>query len=358
MSLRRVEAQAVLGELDRFDAIVDARSPAEFAEDRLPGAVNWPTLDDAQRARVGTMYKQVSAFEARKVGAALAARNIADHVEHQAMAMPREWRPLVYCWRGGQRSGSLATVLDAIGFQVHLLDGGYRAFRRALLIDLEALPARLSFRVLCGRTGSGKSRLLEALAAAGEPVLDLEALACHRGSVLGVLPDQPQPGQKAFETAVWDRLRRFDPSRPVWVESESRTIGRLRVPEALMLRMRASPCVVVGMPSAARVQLLMEDYRHFVDDVEAFGDRLDALKELRGAATVARWREAARQGGLAEVVMELLEQHYDPVYLRSMSRNYAGFADAPVCELHDGSEASLACAVLKLQSLSAPLPGA
>jgi tRNA 2-selenouridine synthase len=144
----------------------------------------------------------------------------------------------------------------------------------------------------------------------------------------------------------------------VWVESESRTIGRLRVPEALMLRMRASPCVVVDMPPAARVQLLMQDYRHFVDDVEAFGDRLDALKELRGAATVARWREVARQGGLAEVVTELLEQHYDPVYLRSMSRNYAGFAAAPVCELPGGSEASMARAVLQLQSLPKPLPDA
>ena len=358
MPLHRLDVDAALERLHGFDAVIDARSPSEHALDALPGAVNWPTLDNEQRARVGTMYKQVSAFEARKVGAALAARNIADHVEGQAMAQPREWRPLVYCWRGGQRSGSLATVLDAIGFQVHLLDGGYRAFRRALLIDLEALPTRLSFRVLCGRTGSGKSRLLQALAAAGEPVLDLEALACHRGSVLGVLPDQPQPGQKAFETALWDRLRRFDPARPVWVESESRTIGRLRVPEALMLRMRASPCVVVDMPPAARVQLLMQDYRHFVDDVEAFGDRLDALKELRGAATVARWREVARQGGLAEVVTELLEQHYDPVYLRSMSRNYAGFAAAPVCELPDGSEASMARAVLQLQSLPKPLPDA
>jgi tRNA 2-selenouridine synthase len=337
MTVQRIAAGAALAQLQAFSAIIDARSESEYAEDHLPGALNWPTLDDAERAEIGTIDKQASPFEARKRGAAMAARNIAAHVEREAAALPREWAPLVYCWRGGQRSGALATVLDAIGFRVTTLEGGYREFRRAVIRELETRPAELTFEVLCGRTGSGKSRLLGALTQAGAQVLDLEALACHRGSVLGPLPGQPQPSQKAFETAIWHELRRFDPARPVWAESESRTIGRLRVPEALLARLRVSECVAVEMPTAARVELLMQDYGHFVRDTESFCARLQALVEHRGAAVVQRWQQLAREGRHAEVVHELLDQHYDPTYLRSMTRNYAGFGEARVVELVDGS---------------------
>jgi len=360
MAVQRITAEAAIARLAAFDAVIDARSESEFAEDHLPGAGNWPTLNDAERAEIGTLYKQVSAFEARKRGAVVAARNIAAHVEREALGHPREWAPLVYCWRGGQRSGSLATVLDAIGFRVHVLEGGYREFRRAVLRELEALPAQRDLRVLCGRTGSGKSRLLVALATAGAQVLDLEALAQHRGSVLGLVPGEVQPSQKAFETALWLALRSFDATRPVWVESESRTIGRLRVPETLLARMRAAPCVVVQMPLPARVSLLMEDYGHFVRDAEAteaFCARLEALREHRGGDTVARWQASARAGRHAEVVEELLVQHYDPIYERSMARNYAGYAGAPVLQLADGGPASLAEAAGRLCAL-APGPRA
>ena len=350
MSLRRIEAREAIARLTAFGAVIDARSESEFAEDHLPGAVNWPSLTDAERASIGTEYKQVSPFAARKRGAVLVARNIARHVEHHAQALERDWRPLVYCWRGGQRSGALAIVLDAIGFQVHVLEGGYREFRRAVLAELATLPARLEFRVLCGRTGSGKSRLLGALAAAGEQVLDLEALARHRGSVLGPLPDEPQPSQKAFETALWRSLRGFDPARVVWAESESRTIGRLRVPESLLERLRAAPCVALEMPLDARVALLLEDYAHYVRDTDAFCERLSALRELRGAATVERWQALARTGRHAEVVRELLIEHYDPIYLRSMARNFAGYAAATPCPLRDGSADALGAAATALSA--------
>lgn len=348
MAVQRISAEAAIERLASFDAVIDARSPAEHAEDRLPGALNWPSLDDGERAEIGAIYKQVSAFEARKRGAVLVARNIARHVEREALDLPREWAPLVYCWRGGQRSGSLATVLDAIGFRVHLLEGGYREFRRAVLRELETLPARLPLRVLAGRTGSGKSRLLGALAAAGTQVLDLEALAQHRGSVLGLVPGEVQPSQKAFETALWQAMRGFDPARAVWVESESRTIGRLRLPEALLVRMREAPCTAVQMPLDARVAFLMNDYGHFVRDAaatEAFCERLAALREHCGSATVERWQREARAGEHANVVRELLVQHYDPVYERSMARNYAGYKAAAALPLADGSAGSLAAAV-------------
>jgi tRNA 2-selenouridine synthase len=348
MGVQRVAAAHAIAHLDRYSAILDARSESEYADDHLPGARNWPSLTDAERALIGTEYAKASPFEARKRGAVLTSRNIASHLEREAMGLPRDWRPLIYCWRGGQRSGALATVLGAIGFDVQVLDGGYREFRRAVIAELDSLPARFDFRVLCGRTGSGKSRLLGALHDAGAQVLDLEALARHRGSVLGPLPDQPQPSQKAFESAVWHTLRTLDPARPVWAESESRTIGRLRVPEAALQRLRAAACVALEMPLAARVDLLMQDYGHFVKDADAFCTRLDALRELRGAAVIERWQAQARAGEFAAVVRELLAEHYDPTYERSMARNYAGFAQAVPLVLADGDAQSLALASRRL----------
>jgi tRNA 2-selenouridine synthase len=355
MSLKRIGAEDAITQLAGFDAVIDARSESEFAEDHLPGALNWPVLNDAERASVGTEYKQVSPFDARKRGAALAAMNIARHVQQQVMDKPRGWRPLVYCWRGGQRSGSLALVLDQIGFSVQVLDGGYRAFRRAVLDQTVGLPDTLQFRVLCGRTGSAKSRLLQALAAEGAQVLDLEALACHRGSVLGLVPGERQPTQKAFETQVWQALRGFDPARVVYAEGESRTIGRLRVPETLLARLRASACVQVEMPVEARVHFLMNDYAHFVNDPGAFCERLQALREVRGAAVVEQWQAQVQGGHVAQVVHELLVQHYDPVYTRSMHRNFSQLAQAVPALLPDATPGALKGAAQQLLQHEPPL---
>jgi tRNA 2-selenouridine synthase len=183
-----------------FDTIIDARTPAEYALDRIPGAVSAPVLDDAQRAEVGTLYKQVSPFEAKKLGGALVARNVARHVEALFRGKDKSWRPLVYCWRGGKRSGAMAHILREIGWDAKTLEGGYRAYRRWVVDQLLSLPLEFDFVVVHGPTGSGKSRLLSALSRAGAQVLDLEALAAHRGSVLGGLPDEPQPTQKWFES--------------------------------------------------------------------------------------------------------------------------------------------------------------
>jgi tRNA 2-selenouridine synthase len=348
MGLKRCTAAEAIARLAEFDTVIDARSESEFAEDHLPGAQNWPVLNDAERAAIGTEYKQVSPFDARKHGAALVSKNIARLIEQQVFDRPRGWRPLVYCWRGGQRSGALSLVLGEIGFQVQVLEGGYREFRRAVLADLQQQPAALEFRVLCGRTGSAKSRLLRALAEAGAQVLDLEALACHRGSVLGPEPGLAQPSQKAFETALWQAMRKLDPARPVWAEGESRTIGRLRVPEELLFKLRAARVVQVQMPTAARVAFLLDDYGHFVQNPESFCARLDALVELRGRATVQRWQAQARTQDWQSMVGELLEQHYDPSYLKSMRQNFSGFDAAQVVELAGAAPATLHAAAEKL----------
>lgn len=318
-----------MARLGEFDTVIDARSPAEYTLDRLPGAVNWPSLDDDERRAVGTVYKQVSAFEARKLGAAIVARNISRHIEHHVMERPREWQPLLYCWRGGHRSGALALVLGQVGFRVHLIEGGYKAWRAAVVASLDALVPALQLRVLCGRTGSGKSRLLQALRDEGAQVLDLEDLACHRGSVLGVLPGQPQPSQKRFESLLWDALRAMDPRRPVFIESESRKIGDLRVPQSLLDRMHAGTCLHVELADPQRVQLLLDDYAYFQQDPEALCRQLDRLVELRGRAQVARWQELARRGELTAMVEELLSEHYDPMYLKSMRAHFTGFDEAP-----------------------------
>jgi tRNA 2-selenouridine synthase len=349
MAVRTIVAAQAAARLGDFDAVIDVRSPAEFADDRLPGAVNWPVLDDEERRRVGTEYAQLSAFEAQKRGAAIVAKNIARHIERDVMALPRDWQPLVYCWRGGKRSGAMAWFLDQMGFRTQVVEGGYKAFRGVVRDELDLLPLPLAFTVLCGRTGSGKTRLLHALGDAGAQVLDLEALARHRGSVLGLAPGDAQPGQKAFETALWDALRGFDPARTVFVESESRRIGRLRVPEALIGRMRSDgQCLRVEMPDAGRVALLLADYGFFVRDAAFFCRQLEALLPLRGREAVAGWQRAAQAGRFGEVFFDLMRRHYDPGYDKSMRASFAGFDAAPVLALSDAEPATLAAAAARL----------
>jgi tRNA 2-selenouridine synthase len=324
----------ILPELNRFDTIIDVRSEGEFALDHLPGAINCPVLNDEERIKVGTLYKQVGSFEAKKLGAALVSRNIARHLETQFADKPRDWKPLVYCWRGGNRSGALAHVLARIGWPAIQLDGGYKAYRAHVSAALDA-PPELQWRVVCGTTGSGKSRLLETLDGIGAQVLDLERLAAHRGSVLGHLPHEPQPSQKMFETRIWDTLRRFDASRPVFVESESKKVGNLRVPDAVMERMRAAPCIALTLSRPNRVRLLMEDYEHFARDPQALNGQLDHLVQLHGRAKIDAWHELANSGAMPELVDQLLVEHYDPAYLRSIDRNFVQYGQARVLELND-----------------------
>src|SRR3569623_165089 len=332
--------EEILPHLERFDAIIDARSPSEFAEDHIPGAINCPVLDDEQRAAVGTLYKQSSAFDAKKAGAAIAARNISHHIDSMFIDKPREWSPLIYCWRGGNRSGSMAHVLAKIGCPAVQLDGGYRAYRRHVNAELMELPARFQFKVICGTTGSGKSRLLQMLASEGAQVLDLEQLAAHRGSVLGNLPCASQPSQKMFESLIWQTLRRFDPARPVFVDSESKKVGNVRVPDILMEKMRASSCVSLRLSVEHRVELLMQDYSLFVEAPAFLNQQLDCLLSLHGREMISRWQQMALHGDMARLVKELLEQHYDPAYLRSIERNFLQFPRAENLELADVSEQS------------------
>ena len=317
-----------IAEVPAYPERIDVRSPAEFAIDHLPGAVNLPVLNDQERIAIGTLHARESAFAARKAGAALVARNIARILETHCRDQPRDWAPLVYCWRGGKRSGSLAHVLVEIGWRAAQLDGGYRTWRRHVVAALPAAPARLRYVVVCGMTGSGKSRLLAALRDEGAQVLDLEHLARHRGSLLGDLPGDPQPSQKAFETQLLVALEEFDPQRPVFVESESRKIGSLQVPDALLDCMRNAPCVRVDTAQPMRLALLKEEYAHFMADPASLASRLQPLVPVHGRKVIERWLAEAAAGDFDAFVAELLTMHYDPTYGRSIERNFPSAASA------------------------------
>ncbi len=330
-----------VADLAAYDEIIDVRSPAEFADDHIPGAINCPVLDDAQRIEVGTLYKQVSPFEAKKIGAALVSENIARHLRAHFLERPKNWKPLIYCWRGGDRSGSMTTIFRAIGWSAGQLEGGYKAFRRHVIEALATLPPQLEFRVLCGSTGSAKTRILQAIGAAGEQILDLEGLASHKGSVLGVLPEQPQPSQKAFETSLYSALSAFDPARPVYVEAESRKIGRLHLPETLIERIRAGKCIEIKATVPARVDFLLRDYDYFFTRPDFLIERLDALRSLVSRETLNGWQDLVRAGEWRQLTGELLARHYDPLYERSQEHNFSGLGTAQVVATDDLSPAGI-----------------
>ena len=342
--VRRV-AVTVLAE---YEDRIDVRSPSEFADDHVPSATNHPVLDNTERARIGTLYAS-SPFAARKLGAAIVARNIASMLETAFAERPREWQPLVYCWRGGQRSRALTQVLHEVGWRAVQLEGGYRAYRRHVVAELARVPQR--FVVICGLTGSGKSRLLAALAASGAQTLDLETLARHRGSLLGDLPGEPQPSQKSFESQLLDALARLDPSRPVYVESESRRIGSVQMPDALLAAMRVGRALTLRTPLEKRVALLKAEYAHFLADPALLGACLRPLTPLHGKATIARWEAMAVAADWDPLIAELLQAHYDPTYARSLERNFPAAPSSRVIEAHEIAPAAFAALALDVRAL-------
>jgi len=329
------------GDLAGFDAVVDARSPAEFALDHIPGAVNCPVLDDEERRIVGTLYKQTGAFEARRVGGGMVAANLARHLDGYFGDKPASWKPLIYCWRGGLRSGSMVTWMRLVGWKAEQLTGGYKSFRRHVIDQIDAASPQLKLVVVCGATGSAKTRVLQALEAQGAQVLDLEHLASHKGSLLGEMPGRPQPSQKGFETLLGVRLEGFDLSRTVYVEGESPRIGQINLPVELVARMRAAPCVEVLATADARQAYLLDDYAYLGDSPDALAAKLGKLKELQGRENVARWQQWAHDRALAPLFAELVSLHYDPHYERSQARHFTQWAQRDQVETADLSAAGI-----------------
>lgn len=309
-------------DIAQYSCIIDARTPAEFELDRIPGAINCPVLSNEERVTIGTIYKQVSPFEAKRLGAAMVAANLAKHLHTTFADKPANWKPLVYCWRGGLRSGSMVTWLRLVGWDAQQLAGGYKAFRHHVLEVTEAIVSQLQLRVLCGATGSAKTRVLHALKEQGAQVLDLEGLARHKGSLLGGLPGVAQPSQKHFDTLLAQELQALDVSQPVFIEGESPKIGRITLPLQLVQHMRQSAVVEIHATPQARLEYLLRDYVYLGDEVESLCERMGFLKEIQGNETVARWQAWAREGDLPALFEELMRLHYDPQYARSQSKHF------------------------------------
>jgi tRNA 2-selenouridine synthase len=301
-----------------FDTVIDVRSPAEYDEDHLPGAISLPALTDAERAEVGTIYKRESPFRARKLGAAMVARNVARHLDGPLSAMEGGWRPLVYCWRGGQRSGSVAIILREVGWRVETIEGGYRSFRRAVVRTLHDTPFPARVVLLDGNTGTAKTAVLARLRAMGAQVIDLEGLARHRGSLLGGMG--AQPSQKAFETALAMEVAELDPGRPVVIEAESSKVGGLVVPPSVWKAMIGAERVEVAAPVAARADYLARAYADLTEDPAMLASRLATLARLQGVERVAEWQGLAAAGRFAELAAALCTAHYDPRYARHRAR--------------------------------------
>lgn len=300
-----------------FDTVIDVRSPAEFAYDHIPGAINLPVLSDAQRAEVGTIYVQDSPFKARKLGAALVARNAADHIAGPLALHDGGWKPLVYCWRGGQRSGSFTGILQQIGWRADVVSGGYQAYRRLVQNSLYESPIDYNLVILDGNTGTGKTEILHRLAADGIQMIDLEGLANHRGSVLGEMPGG-QPSQKWFESQLAERLNRLDPNTPTLIEAESSKIGQITIPPSLWASMKSAPRIEVTASVAARATYLAQVYTaDGATTVDAFTQSLESLRVHRGHDAVDGWVASARAGAFEAVAASLIETHYDPAYARA-----------------------------------------
>lgn len=308
--------------IDQFDTLIDVRTPAEFAADHIPGAINAPVLSNDERVTIGTIYKQESAFKATRLGAALVARNMASHIDILFADKPRKWKPMIYCWRGGKRSASVTDWFNLIGWRTRQLEGGYKAWRRHVITQLNSRPPQFDFIILAGPTGSGKTRLLNALASVGAQTLDLEGIARHRGSLLGAFPDADQPSQKAFETQLFDVLRQLTPDKPVFIEAESRRIGHIDLPSTLLKCMHQSRCVNVNVALADRIHFLLEDYQHLFSAPTDFKAKLTSLTRLHSRKTITAWHHFIDTDQRAALFTQLVETHYDPAYYRSSHGNY------------------------------------
>jgi tRNA 2-selenouridine synthase len=338
-----------------FDAIIDVRSPAEFAEDHVPGAINLPVLDDEEQARVGTIYVQESRFLARRIGAALVARNIARHLDGALADRPGSFAPLIYCWRGGQRSGAMATVLDQVGWRVSVLAGGYRTYRRRVTAALydDVLPCHVV--LLDGPTGVAKTDILHRVAALGGQVLDLEGLAAHRGSLFGALPCEPQPPQKMFESGLLSAIEALDPTRPVLVEAESSKVGEINLPPALWKAMLVAPRIALSAPTSARAAYLLAAYGEVTADPARLEDILERLPPHHGRERKDSWRKLAGRDAWLELVGSLIENHYDPGYDRSRrTEQRISLGEVALADLSDAVRQDAAATCLALMARMGP----
>ncbi len=334
---KATDIYSVIEKPDRFSEIIDVRSPCEFHDDHIPGAINLPVLSDEERSLVGALYKQDS-FEGKKLGAGLICKNISKMFESVLKYKNKDWQPLIYCQRGGERSKSVATVLLRTGFKTNILSGGYKAYRRYVLNELEKLGNKIEFQVICGLTGSGKTKLLSELNKRGLQTLDLEAVAKHYGSLLGQYPSVTQPSQKQFESNLLVAMLRLNPEQRVFVESESRKIGNRQIPTVIIRKMRNSKCLWIEMTMEERINFLLKEYTHFVENPERFLNIIAKFENYLDKNNFTQLVDAYNKRQWEEFVKILLREHYDPSYLKSINKNFTNFKTAQIFKAENYSE--------------------
>ncbi len=324
--------------LDRPGVLLDVRSPGEFQRGHVPGAQSFPLFDDEERARIGTLYKLKGREAAVLEGLQVVSGRMVDMVL-QARELSQGAPLKMYCWRGGMRSGSLAWLLRTAGMEVHTLEGGYKTFRTHATSIYHTIKHGI---VLLGPTGSGKTAALRAMVEFGEQVLDLEGLASHRGSAFGAigLPEQPETQQ--FQNDLFEVLRHFDLNKRVWVEGESKSIGRCYLPDELWALMRCAVVLEIDLPLENRVQRLVDEYGAY--DVEELRQAILKLRKRLGGLCTKQCLESLEAGALHDVVRELL-RYYDEAYAQSRTQFEASLADPLVLKGVD--EASFATQIIE-----------
>ncbi|PPR11352.1 MAG: tRNA 2-selenouridine synthase [Alphaproteobacteria bacterium MarineAlpha11_Bin1] len=310
-------------EFDHGEVIVDVRSPSEFKEDHIPGSINLPVLSDNEFKKVGTIYKEVSPFDASKIGAALVSKNISTHLGEYFYDKPQTTKFVFYCARGGKRSSSFAQVCSMVGWPTCVIDGGYKAYRKHVTGSIEKLCNGYKFLLIGGKTGTGKTEILNHLEVKGYDVLNLERLAVHRGSLLGAHKDQDQPAQKLFETRIFEKIKTFNDQKTIFAEAESNKIGRVFIPAALWKKMKAAPIFIIENQNEHRVSFILKEYDPDFLQRKAIPNLLSFIDKKSNAIDTEKLRKLVSEGKWSEFVQEILTSHYDPLYQHAISKRIA-----------------------------------
>ena len=305
----------------KFDTIIDVRSPLEFAEDHIVGAINCPVLSDLERQKVGTIYKKESSFKAKIIGSSLTAKNIAFHIENNFMEKKGSWQPLIYCWRGGQRSKAFSIVLSEVGWRTNQLKGGYKEYRNQVINFLDNIGPKLKITLISGKTGSAKTKILKSIENEGGQILDLEGLANHKGSLLGKIPDLIQPSQKFFESLIFNKIQNLNLKDKIYIEAESSKIGNIHIPKSIWKKMIKSPRIEISANVELRAKFLVSDYDYMCNDPTLINPIIKGLKNRLSKKLFDEWTNLIDRKKWFDLTKSFLENHYDPSYSSNTIKN-------------------------------------